>query len=332
MTPPTTTPSAVKSARACVGLVGAPALCVPMGLRAIAAASAQQRKPRVRIYSPTAPEAALPEGLTYEPELEEMGARCHLILLAMPAAQMREQVRALSGFLDGSHMLLHAVRGFEPGRNIPMSALIREETCVRKVGALVGPSLLLLNGEQPGAAVVASRFAEVISATQQAFSGPTFRVYGNADLEGVEASSVLIGALSVAVGLCAEMDLGPAVESLLLTRGLAEITRFVKAFGGQPHTPFGLSGLGDLMVQREVDSPEVRLGRLLLREGSVEAARSQSGDTAAEVVASLRSIVALGQRKGVTAHIIPTVYDLLSGECSPREAMQRLMSLQQMTE
>jgi glycerol-3-phosphate dehydrogenase (NAD(P)+) len=335
-----------RAPRAAIGIAGDATLCAVIAHRAVAAAAATQRKPLVLLHcpddpsrddpardtSPPDPAQDLPAGVTRAPDLAALGARCHLIVLAVSPSQARAQVRALGAALDGSHLLLHAVRGFEPGRHIPISAVIREETCVRKVGALVGPSLLLQDATRPGAAVVASRFAEVIGAAQQALSSPMFRVYGNADLEGVEVSSVLISALSVAMGLCAEMTLGPAVESLLLTRGLAEITRLVKALGGQPQTPFGLSGLGDLIVQRDVNSPEVRLGRLLLRAGSLEAARAQVGALADEVAASLQAIVAAGARKGVAAHIIPTVHDLLNGTCDPPEAMRRLMSLQQMIE
>jgi glycerol-3-phosphate dehydrogenase (NAD(P)+) len=324
---PATTP-----ARSAIGFLGESSTCTALGLRAIqSAAASQNRPPKVLIHCTNDLSPLLPDGLTHTPDIEQLGAQCFLILLASPPSQLRGWIRALGASLDGSHMLLHAVRGFEPGRQVPMSSVIREETCVRKIGAFVGPSLLLLGNDQPGAAVVASRFAEVINATQQAFSGPGFRVYGNADLAGVEISSVLIGALAVAVGLCMEMNLGSAVVSLLLTRGLAEITRFVKALGGQPQTPFGLSGLGDLMVQRDVDSAEVRLGRALLRTGSLEGAKAElvSSD---EIVASVQAVVSLGQKKGVEANILPTVRDLLTGACSPPEAMRRLMTLQQMTE
>src|ERR671929_178444 len=54
--------------------------------------------------------------------------------------------------------------------------------------------------------------------------------------------------LAIATGLCDGLELGLNARAALVTRGLAEMTRFGIALGARPETFMGLSGLGDLVL------------------------------------------------------------------------------------
>ena len=101
---------------------------------------------------------------------------------------------------------------------------------------------------EPAAVVIASELRDVSTAIQRAFSGPTFRLYTNADPVGVEIGAALKNIIAIGAGICQGMGLGNNSIAALITRGLAEITRLAVALGGQPQTLAGLAGLGDLVL------------------------------------------------------------------------------------
>ena len=54
--------------------------------------------------------------------------------------------------------------------------------------------------------------------------------------------------IAIACGLSYGMGYGDNTASLLMTRGLAEMSRLVAACGGMPMTCLGLAGVGDLIA------------------------------------------------------------------------------------
>lgn len=263
--------------------------------------------------------------------LSELTERCTLIFVALSVTEMRPTIRALGDTLDGSHIVVHAVRGLEPETLATPSAIVAQETCARKIGALMGPALVaeMLAG-RPCAAVVASRFPEAIAATRAALVGPTMRVYSNNDLVGVEAASAAAHIMALAVGIQAELALGPATRAVLITRGVAEVARLCEALGGKASTAFGLSGLGDLLVYAEREGAEVEAGRRLARGQSREAITEDLGEL--EAFKAAQTFHALATQRGVEAQITAAIHDMLYAGLSPAEALMRLMTLGQMNE
>src|SRR5690606_17195252 len=139
------------------------------------------------------------------------------VIVALPVVEMREVMRALGETLDGSQIVLHAVRGLEPKTFATPSQIIREETLTRKLGALLGPALVEeLLAARPNAAVVASVFPEVVRAAREALVSPSLRVYSNTDVVGVEAAAAASNIMALAVGIALELSLGPATLSVLM--------------------------------------------------------------------------------------------------------------------
>src|SRR5262245_53100353 len=84
-----------------------------------------------------------------------------LIVIAVPSPRVVDTVRALGDVVTGRHLVVHAV-GAHAQANRRVSDLIRDDTPVKRVGALAGPALArdLADG-RPCAMVVASAFDEV---------------------------------------------------------------------------------------------------------------------------------------------------------------------------
>ncbi|MBI4575025.1 MAG: NAD(P)-dependent glycerol-3-phosphate dehydrogenase [Planctomycetes bacterium] len=191
----------------------------------------------------------LPEALRAVDDLEEVARRSTVIYAAVPTKAMREVVRALGDHLSGDHVLVSCAKGLEAVTGTRMSEVLREETCCRKIGVLSGPNLAReVAAGQPAATVVASRYDEVIRRASELLVSPRFRVYGNRDVVGVEAGGALKNIIALASGMVRGLGQGDNTRALLMTRGLAEVSRYGVRLGADPLTFSGLAGAGDLIV------------------------------------------------------------------------------------
>ena len=112
-----------------------------------------------------------------------------------------------------------------------------------------GPNLAKeIAAKVPSGTVIASHYDEVIGKVQEALSGPYFRVYSNRDVQGVELGGVLKNIYAIATGLVAALKMGDNTMGMLITRGLAEMSRFAEKMGSNPITFLGLAGVGDLVT------------------------------------------------------------------------------------
>ncbi|HEY9224983.1 MAG TPA: NAD(P)H-dependent glycerol-3-phosphate dehydrogenase, partial [Variovorax sp.] len=178
---------------------------------------------------------------------------------------------------------------------------------------------------QPTALVAASAHADVRAALVDAFHGPSLRVYANDDIVGVEVGGAVKNVLAIATGLCDGLSLGLNARAALITRGLAEMTRFGLALGARAETFMGLSGLGDLVLTATGDLSRNRKVGLLLAQGRTLAQAVESLGHVAEGVYCARSVVQRARHLGVEMPIAEGVVALLDGRMQPAEAVAALM-------
>ena len=195
-----------------------------------------------------------------------------------------------------------------------------------QAGVLSGPSFAQeVAHSRPTALVAASAHASVREALVAAFHSPSLRVYANDDITGVEVGGAVKNVLAIATGLCDGLGLGLNARAALITRGLAEMTRFGLALGARADTFMGLSGLGDLVLTATGDLSRNRTIGLLLAQGrSLEQAVASLGHVA-EGVYSARTVLRRATALGVEMPIAQAVVALLDGRISPQDAVALLM-------
>ena len=133
--------------------------------------------------------------------------------------------------------------------------------------------------------------------------------------------------IALAVGIAIGMGFGENTQSLVITRGLSELTRLGIASGAQPLTFVGLAGVGDLLATCGSSLSRNRsFGEALGRFGSMDRA-SETVTTTVEGVATARSIVALASRLGIDVPIMRSVAAVVANTITPTEAMIQLMSI-----
>lgn len=268
----------------------------------------------------------LAKSITASTDLEAVIRSCACLFLVVPSGSARTVLHDMGQFLDGSQILIHCIKGFEHTTFKRISTVIREETCCRKVGVLSGPNLakeILQN--HPSATVVASPFEEVVSVAQALMTSTYFRVYGHDDVVGAETAGALKNIIALASGMSGGLGFMKNTQSLLLTRGLVEVTRFGLKMGAQSSTFRGLAGMGDLIATCSSNlSRNYQVGE-----------RIANGESLADILATMsyvsegvpttRSVYQMSQDMNVEMPITKGVFHILEGEISPREAIEQLM-------
>jgi len=247
--------------------------------------------------------------------------------MAIPSHGFRAVLTHAADYLQGDQVVLSATKGFEESTGLRMTEVLRDESCVRKVGAISGPNLAReIVAGQPAATVVASRYEEVIQRGARLLHGPGFRVYGNRDVVGCEVGGALKNIVAIASGVSHGLGFGANTKSLLMTRGLAEIARFGTLMGAEAETFAGLAGMGDLIVTCSSElSRNFRVGLGLASGKSVDEVLGGMVEVA-EGVRTTRVALVIAERLGASLPIAEGVARLLYDGASTKEVLVELMT------
>lgn len=279
-----------------------------------------------RVNNVFLPGFRLPDGVQIVRELPAALEDADIVLGVMPSHHARGLYSAMRPHLAPSMILVSATKGLEQGSLLRMSQVIEQVTGAERVAVLSGPTFAReVAAGNPTAVVIASSNADAARCVQEAFSGPTFRLYTNADPAGVEVGAALKNVIAIGAGLCEGLGLGHNPTAALITRGLAEITRLAIAMGGQAKTLAGLAGLGDLVLTCSGDLSRNRYVGKELGRGRPLADILASMRMVAEGVETCGAAVALGAKFGVDLPIIQQMNAVMGGQKTPRDAVRELM-------
>jgi glycerol-3-phosphate dehydrogenase (NAD(P)+) len=282
-----------------VGVIGAGA----WGL-ALAAAAARAGS-TVFVHSRRTLNGSLPQGVKQAKDFAQLGAEARLLVLAVPSTVARDVAAKLGDHVTGRHYVVHGVRGLAGAEMNTISDIVRQETPVRRVGALGGPALSedLLAG-RPSMLVAGSSFPEVNETLVHALGSPNLRVYATDDLRGLEWASALVGCLAIAVGYAQGANMSPGLVAGLIARCVSEAARLAAAAGGDERTLLGLAGYADLLASiAQSERPEVVFGRALAAGKTRQQALEQIKENV-EAVELLPRVVAFADRHAVRAPIM----------------------------
>jgi glycerol-3-phosphate dehydrogenase (NAD(P)+) len=273
----------------------------------------------------------IPESVAATTDLAAALNGAQIVVSVMPSQHCRNLFERMRALIPPQALVISATKGLEDGSLQRMTEVIAQTLQRREkesIGALSGPTFALeVARGDPTAITVASQDADLLREVQQEFSDPTFRVYTNADVIGVELGGALKNIIAIAAGICDGLGFGHNSIAALITRGLAEMTRLVVACGGRAETMAGLAGLGDLVLTctgglSRNRSVGVELGR---GRKLPEILGSMHG-MVAEGVFTTTAAVGLALARGVEMPITEQMHAILYQGKSPREAIRELMT------
>ena len=263
------------------------------------------------------------EGITLDPsiratgEIEAVIDFADLLILALPAQKTAAVLSGLSLEPDNDCPVLIASKGIETKTGRFLSQVVRGFWSEVPIGILSGPSFASEVGNgRPTAVTIAmpNQHQSIGYEACKALSHLTFRPYFTDDIIGAQVGGALKNVIAIACGVAEGRGMGRNARAAIQTRGLAEIVRYGEAFGADPETFLGLSGLGDLTLT--CNSEESRNFSFGTRLGKGETPQSifESGNNVIEGVHTAEAVIKQADKRGIEMPICRSVYEAVQGK------------------
>lgn len=278
---------------------------------------------------PKLPHFKAHEGVSFTSELKETIESAEMIIESVTSMGIRpvfEQVLALNSL---SCPVVITSKGIEQNSGLLLPEVVTEvlgEEYKNFIGCLSGPS----HAEEviqrlPTSVVSASYDPHLMHQIADVFATPFFRVYPNADINGVAFGGAMKNIIAIACGISDGLGFGDNTKAALMTRGLHEIRKLSITKGCKPETLNGLSGLGDLCVTcLSKLSRNYSFGRLIAEGLDPQSAREKIG-MVVEGAYTCVSALQLGQKSGVPVPITQAVYSIIYEDMNPHDAVKSLL-------
>lgn len=269
----------------------------------------------------------LPHNLSATSNVAEALAGAELVFLAVPSQSLRGNLTEWGVHLPKDAILVSLMKGVERETGLRMSEVIAEATgfASGRIAVVSGPNLATeIAAQQPAASVAASSNRDTAIRVAEVSSNDYFTTFTNNDVIGTEFGGILKNLIAVAIGIVNGVGYGENTKASIMTRGLAEISRFAVAYGAQPNTMIGLAGLGDLIATSESPlSRNHKAGEMLGRGYSIREVIKRMSQTA-EGLASVKPILVLAAEKNIAMPIVEQVNAVLEGRMDPRDIAPHL--------
>jgi glycerol-3-phosphate dehydrogenase (NAD(P)+) len=291
------------------------------------------------------PGISLPAAIQVTNEVPEALMDATAVIGAIPSAHARAVYSQALPCVTPDMIFVSATKGLEPATHLRMSTVLAQVLAKagtadssERIAVLSGPSFAAeaARGE-PTAVVIASqykyvplasglrRYSQLADKLQEDLSGPSFRMYTNDDVLGVELAGAMKNVMAIAAGACQGLGLGSNPLAALITRGLTEMTRLAVALGARAETLSGLAGLGDLVLTCTGALSRNRHVGVELGKGRPLPEILAQMRMVAEGVGTAEPLLALAREQQIEMPITEQVDAILHRGKAPKEAIREIM-------
>jgi len=264
--------------------------------------------------------------IQFSSDLSLVLENAQFVFLAIPSKAYRKILPQIKPFLSNNAVLVSTAKGIDSDSFKLMTQIVSDELPEFPVLALSGPNLAAeIAKDELTASVIASEHEQLNQKVQNLLSSKCFRVYDNKDIFGVELAGALKNIYAIASGMAHALGMGENARSMLMTRSLAEMSRFAVSKGANPMTFLGLAGVGDLFATCSSPlSRNFRLGSLLAQGHSVEQAMEEIGSTV-EGYATVSTVTVEAKRCGVYMPLASALNEVLYNNKNIYDLVEGLM-------
>ncbi len=269
----------------------------------------------------------LPATVVATADAHEALTGAQAVAVVTPSHAVRATAEMMRPYVEASTPIISLAKGIERGSDLRMTEVLAEVLGgPERLAALSGPNHAEeVSRDVPSATVVAAYDDRTARFFQDLFHAPSFRVYTNPDVVGVELCGASKNVIAVAAGISDGLGYGDNTKATLMTRGLAEMARLGRRLGADPLTYMGLAGIGDLIATCTSRHSRNRgLGEHVARGGTIETF-AETTHMVAEGAISAIALHELGEKYGIELPITRQVRAILYEGASPRSAQDALM-------
>ncbi|MDA9903078.1 NAD(P)-dependent glycerol-3-phosphate dehydrogenase [Gammaproteobacteria bacterium] len=274
------------------------------------------------------PELKLSSNIAASENLEEVMKDSDIILIATPSIIFENIVQRIVPLIEGGAHIISCTKGIklDPFRSMSDIISMNVNLNINSVGVLSGPNLAREIAENKVAGtVIASTSDVLITCVKDALSSDSFKVYSSNDIQGVELAGALKNIYAIICGMADAMGVGENAVGLILTRSMAEMSRFAVAKGANPITFLGLAGMGDLVATCTSNlSRNFQLGTHLGGGLSLKEAKDRVGQVA-EGVRTLEVIKEESANLNIKMPLVDSLHDIIYKSSSPKTLIDDLV-------
>lgn len=279
------------------------------------------------------PGVVLPKELKYTKNISEAIKESKYIIFAVASAFIRATAKAASPYITEDHVIIDVAKGMEPKTLFTMTEIIEDE--MKKNGISFPLKLVTLSGPTHAEEVARDIPTSIVSAcvdeavaeeVGRLFTNSCMRVYTNTDIKGVELCGAFKNIIALAAGIARGMGYGDNTIAMLITRGIAEMTRMGLAMGCKRRTFSGLAGIGDLIVTCTSRHSRNNTCGQYIGEGLTYEEASKKVGMVVEGYYALEAGIELCEKMGVDMPIIYAVHDIVMKGEKPSDVIRSLMA------
>ena len=273
------------------------------------------------------PDIILNENIEGTTNLEDVFNNSEIIIIAIPTQAIRESLSNLKLDLRNKY-IISASKGIEIESLKLVSDILEEVLDIPRENLFVlsGPSFAKEVAQKLPTAITLAGNTQIGESLQYLLTTPTFRVYLTEDIKGVEIGGAVKNVIAIATGASDGLGYGNNARASLITRGLYEMTKLTKVYGGKKETLYGLSGLGDLVLTATGNLSRNRQFGYLLGKGlSVNQALKEVKQVV-EGAKTVKAIKKLIDKYNLELPISEMVYKVIYEELPLKTAVKLLMT------
>ncbi|RDI45506.1 NAD(P)H-dependent glycerol-3-phosphate dehydrogenase [Falsibacillus pallidus] len=260
---------------------------------------------------------ALPEGIELTNSLEMAIEYSEVHIISISAQQLRSFAWQLNQHNIKGKTFILCMKGLEAESGKRLSQVVSEEAAGANVAVWVGPGHVqdFVKGI-PNCMVIGSENVDITKEIVQKFSSDLIRFYYGQDMIGNEIGAATKNVMGIAAGMLDGLGY-TSLKGSLMARGTREISRLVRAMGGNDITIYGLSHLGD--YEATLFSPHSHNRKF--GQSFVEGERFGK---LAEGVATVEALMVLSKQYNVEMPISGALYQILFENAEAKETLEQL--------
>lgn len=249
-------------------------------------------------------------------------------VIVTPSHLLRGVARALSNVVDNDFPIVICSKGVEEGSGLLPIEIFEAELGNRdRLAVLSGPN----HAEEvikniPAGTVIASSSVQTAEFFQNLFATSAFRTYTSEDWVGVELCAAFKNVIAISVGLSYGLGFGDNTAAMLITRGMAEMSRMVVACGGEALTALGLAGSGDMVATCMSPHSRNRKLGIMIANGMTLDDFTEQTHMVAEGAVACKTLQTLSKRYNVELPITDIVRGVVWENADLQTAVNQLAS------
>ena len=275
---------------------------------------------------PYHPELKLSENILASESLKDVMQDASIIFVATPSIIFDQIITRMSKFIDNEAYVISCTKGIIDNPFRTLSQIISSEI-KNSIGVLSGPNLAReIADNKVAGTVIASPNNKLKNTVKLVLSSENFKIYSSNDMHGVELAGALKNIYAVICGMAESLNVGENAIGLILTRSMAEMTRFAVVKGANPVTFLGLSGMGDLVATCMSSlSRNYQLGFNLGKGMNLSEAKSAVGQVA-EGIRTLEVIRNESKKLNIKMPLVESMYNIIYKDALPDTLVKDLIN------